>query len=89
MPWTGAAFLTGAVAISGLPPLNGFASEFLIYLGSFGAVSSLPNAPALAAVMVIGGLGLISGFAAACFVKAFGVTFLGGAAWRKRNLIAK
>ena len=35
MPWTAATFLVGAVAISGLPPLNGFVSEFLIYLGAF------------------------------------------------------
>lgn len=76
MPWTGAAFLIGAVAISGLPPLNGFVSEFLIYLGAFGAMvgwaASLP-----AAVLAIGALGLIGGLAATCFAKAFGMVFLG------------
>jgi formate hydrogenlyase subunit 3/multisubunit Na+/H+ antiporter MnhD subunit len=77
MPWTGAAFLTGAIAISGLPPLNGFVSEFLIYLGSFRAAAAAAGETALAGVAVIGGLALIGGFAAACFVKAFGITFLG------------
>src|SRR5207248_7034089 len=38
MPWTGLCFLVGAVAICGLPPLNGFVSEFLIYLGLFGTL---------------------------------------------------
>ena len=41
MPWTAFTFLIGAVAISGLPPLNGFVSEFLIYLGAFGGGISL------------------------------------------------
>ena len=38
MPWTALCFLVGAVAICGLPPLNGFVSEFLIYLGLFGTL---------------------------------------------------
>jgi hydrogenase-4 component B len=77
MPWTGAAFLTGALAISGLPPLNGFVSEFLIYLGSFQAAAAAPPDVALAGMLLIAGLALIGGLAAACFVKAFGVAFLG------------
>jgi NADH:ubiquinone oxidoreductase subunit 5 (subunit L)/multisubunit Na+/H+ antiporter MnhA subunit len=77
MPWTAATFLVGAVAISGLPPLNGFASEFLIYLGVFkdGVNHGLTNI--IPALGVIGGLALIGGLAAACFTKAFGVVFLG------------
>ncbi|MBI2899202.1 MAG: hydrogenase, partial [Planctomycetes bacterium] len=77
MPVTGGAFLVGAAAISGLPPLNGFVSEFLILLGGFqGVVTTGPGAavPALAAVT---GLALIGGLAAACFAKAFGIVFLG------------
>ena len=35
MPWTSACFLVGSVAICGLPPLNGFVSEFLVYIGLF------------------------------------------------------
>lgn len=76
MPWTGAAFLIGAVAISGLPPLNGFVSEFLIYVGAFGAFGG-GVALIAAAVLVIGTLGLIGGLAATCFAKAFGTVFLG------------
>ncbi|MGD0389186.1 MAG: proton-conducting transporter membrane subunit [Tepidisphaeraceae bacterium] len=76
MPWTATTFLVGAVAISGLPPLNGFVSEFLIYLGAFNGVTQhAPGAvPLLAA---IAGLALIGGLATACFTKAFGVVFLG------------
>ena len=76
MPWTAATFLVGAVAISGLPPLNGFVSEFLIYLGAFNGATQRAGAavPLLAA---IAGLALIGGLAVACFTKAFGVVFLG------------
>jgi formate hydrogenlyase subunit 3/multisubunit Na+/H+ antiporter MnhD subunit len=76
MPWTATTFLVGAVAISGLPPLNGFVSEFLIYLGAFNGVTQRAGVavPLLAA---IAGLALIGGLAAACFTKAFGVVFLG------------
>jgi hydrogenase-4 component B len=77
MPWTGAAFLTGAVAICGLPPLNGFASEFLIYLGALHGVTQAPAAILVPALGVLGGLALIGGLAAACFTKAFGIVFLG------------
>jgi NADH:ubiquinone oxidoreductase subunit 5 (subunit L)/multisubunit Na+/H+ antiporter MnhA subunit len=80
MPVTGATFLIGAAAISGLPPLNGFVSEFLIYLGAAaglgGAAHTVP-AWTLMSVLVIGGLALIGGLAAACFTKAFGIVFLG------------
>jgi hydrogenase-4 component B len=77
MPGTGATFLVGAAAIAGLPPLNGFISEFLIYLASFkGAVSlaAFGSVPLLATVF---GLALIGGVAVACFTKAFGIMFLG------------
>ncbi len=77
MPATGATFLVGAAAISGLPPLNGFISEFLIYMASFkGAVSSgaFGSVPMLA---TLSGLALIGGLALACFTKAFGIVFLG------------
>jgi hydrogenase-4 component B len=77
MPWTGCSFLTGAMAISGLPPLNGFASEFLIYLAALEGATSLGMSAAVPALAVLAGLALIGGLAAACFVKAFGVVFLG------------
>src|SRR5437773_3988581 len=76
MPQTAFFFLVGAVAISGLPPLNGFVSEWLTYqalLQGFGATESLwrlifPLSGAM--------LALTGALAAACFVKAFGITFL-------------
>jgi hydrogenase-4 component B len=77
MPLTGGTFLVGAAAISGLPPLNGFASELLIYLGAFHGAGELPKVAGAAAVVVLPALALIGGLAAACFVKAFGVVFLG------------
>ena len=77
MPWTGAAFLVGAAAISGLPPLNGFVSEFLIYLGAFHGGAALSGANAVASLFVILALALIGGLALACFAKAFGIIFLG------------
>jgi hydrogenase-4 component B len=79
MPWTAFTFLVGAVAISGLPPLNGFVSEFLIYLGAFGGGISLNAGAAVPLFGLIAGLALIGGLAAACFTKAFGIVFLGQA----------
>jgi hydrogenase-4 component B len=77
MPWTGATFLIGAAAICGLPPLNGFVSEFLIYVGAFHGGAALSGANAIAALFVILALALIGGLALACFAKAFGIIFLG------------
>jgi formate hydrogenlyase subunit 3/multisubunit Na+/H+ antiporter MnhD subunit len=77
MPWTAATFLIGAVAISGLPPLNGFVSEFLIFLGAFKGGVSTGGDIAVPLLAVIAGLALIGGLAAACFTKAFGIVFLG------------
>jgi hydrogenase-4 component B len=76
MPWTALFFLIGSAAISALPPLNGFASEWIVFqvlLGGF----HIPI-PEIAVLMpvVVGMLALTSGLAAACFVKAFGITFL-------------
>ncbi len=77
MPVTGATFLVGAAAISALPPLNGFVSEFLIYAASFTGVAG--GSGLWAGVAAIGSLSLIGGLAAACFAKAFGIVFLGAA----------
>ena len=76
MPVTAALFLIGAAAIAGLPPLNGFASEWMIFQ-SLLAGARLPY-PFMAALMAIaaGLLALTAGLAAACFVKAFGIPFL-------------
>jgi hydrogenase-4 component B len=77
MPWTAVLFLVGSVAICGLPPLNGFVSEFLIYLGALEGIVDLGAAGAAAGAIAIGALALIGGLAAACFTKAFGILFLG------------
>jgi hydrogenase-4 component B len=77
MPCTGMAFLIGAVAISGLPPLNGFVSEFVIYIASFSGAISMNPYSSLSLIGAIAGLALIGGLAAACFTKAFGIVFLG------------
>jgi hydrogenase-4 component B len=76
MPWTAAFFLIGAVAICGLPPMNGFVSELLIYLGLFGGVTGGGKGLALAAVAAPC-LALIGALAVACFVKVCGAVFLG------------
>jgi hydrogenase-4 component B len=77
MPWTAAAFIIGAVAICGLPPLNGFVSEFLIYLGLFNGTVSGSGAGVFAVALAAPALALIGGLAVACFVKVVGVVFLG------------
>ena len=77
MPWTAATFLIGAVAISGLPPLNGFVSEFLIFLGAFKGGVSTGGAIAVPLLVLVAGLALIGALAVACFTKAFGIVFLG------------
>ncbi|MFZ5669199.1 MAG: hydrogenase 4 subunit B [Pseudomonadota bacterium] len=79
MPVTAAAFLTGAAAISALPPLNGFVSEWLM----FQAVLASPDLPQWALKFLVPALGamlaLAAALAAACFVRAFGIAFLGRA----------
>jgi len=77
MPWTALSFIIGAVAICGLPPLNGFVSEFLIYLGFFNGTISGSGAGAIATALAAPALALIGGLAVACFVKVVGVVFLG------------
>jgi hydrogenase-4 component B len=77
LPWTAACFLIGAVAICGLPPLNGFVSEFLLYLGFFTGVQASAGAPVALSALAAPSLALIGGLAVACFVKVYGVVFLG------------
>jgi len=76
MPWTAGLFAFGAAAISGLPPLNGFVSEWLVYLGLFDATISRGPA-AWAAIPSAILLGMTGALALACFVKVCGVVFLG------------
>jgi hydrogenase-4 component B len=77
MPQTAFVFLVGCAAISALPPLNGFVSEWL----TFQAILLSPQLPSWGLKLLIPAVGallaLSAALAAACFVKAFGVTFLG------------
>lgn len=79
MPITSILFLTSALAICGIPPFNGFISEFIIYNGAFGNLSHAGYGNSLASVSIIVGLALIGGLAVFCFTKVFGVAFLGTA----------
>lgn len=78
MPWTAAAFVVGSAAICALPPLNGFASEWLLYQGFFGLATAGPHvALRLCGLLLMGWLGLVGALAIACFAKAVGIVFLG------------
>lgn len=77
MPWTASLFLVGSISISALPPFNGFVSEWLtmrslLSMVGTGAGTGLKVSAPVAAAL----LGLTGALAAACFVKAFGITFL-------------
>ena len=85
MPQTAFAFLVGCAAISALPPLNGFASEWL----TFQAILLSPQLPSWGLKFLVPAVGallaLSAALAAACFVRAFGISFLG----RARSAAAK
>jgi hydrogenase-4 component B len=76
MPWTGVFFLAGALAISGLPPLNGFASEWLTFQALLLGFEFVPGLARVNFPLVGALLALTSALAAVCFIKAFGITFL-------------
>jgi len=76
MPRTAACFLIGAAAISALPPLNGFASEWLVFQTLMGGALVPRPEVAIGMPIAVAMLALTSGLAVACFVKAFGITFL-------------
>jgi hydrogenase-4 component B len=76
MPWTAGLFALGAIAVSGLPPLNGFVSEWLVYLGLFEAVTSRgPSAWAAIPAAIM--LAMAGAMAMAAFIKAGAMIFLG------------
>lgn len=78
MPITGTTFLVGSAAISGLPPFNGFVSEFFIFMGALtGIIHASTTFTMAGSVVTIAALALIGGLALACFTKAFGIMFLG------------
>ncbi len=77
LPYTAGFFLISAIAICGLPPLNGFISEFIIFIGLFKAIHSLGLSQSFSFVLIIAALALIGGLAILCFTKAYGVVFQG------------
>lgn len=78
MPATGSAMLAGSLAVSALPPFNGFVGEWMLLRSLVSlAGSSTGGASQIAAVAALGGLALTGGLAVACFVRLFGIAFLG------------
>jgi len=77
MPQTALLFTVGAVAICGLPPLNGFVSEFLVYLGLFSTVGIGGGPSLMGAALGAPILAITGALALACFVKVVGAVFLG------------
>ncbi len=75
MPVTAILFLMGTAAICALPPLNGFVSEFLIYIGMFNGITTGSNVLASAAGIAM--LALIGGMVVLAFTKLYGTVFLG------------
>ena len=76
MPQTALFFLVGSMAISALPPFNGFFSEWLTYQALFQGIFTLDSTIKWIFIFATGSLAFTGGLALACFVKAFGATFL-------------
>jgi len=85
-PVSGYLFLIASLAICGLPPFNGFISEFFIYTGLFNGLLTNQFLFALFMLFAIIGLVLIGGLALMCFTKAFGIVFLGHARENSREI---
>ena len=77
MPWTGGAFLVGAMAIAGLPPLNGFASEWLTLQSLLAVPANGGVAEGLTGALALGALAATAALAVLCFVKVVGLVLLG------------
>ncbi|MBV8280366.1 MAG: hydrogenase [Verrucomicrobia bacterium] len=77
LPLTAASFLVGAVSICGLPPFNGFVSEFVIYKSLFRASDLMRGYAPLVLLFAVVGLAFMGGLALACFTKLYGIVFLG------------
>ena len=77
MPVTALLFLIGSIAICGLPPFNGFISEFLVYFGMFKGLSIHNFFSMVTLLFSIAGLALVGTMAVLCFTKAFSIIFLG------------
>jgi hydrogenase-4 component B len=76
MPHTAWLFLVGSASIAALPPLNGFASEWMVFQSLLAGARIPQPEIAVGFPLAVGALALTSGLAAVCFVKAFGISFL-------------
>ncbi len=87
MPWTALSFLVGALAISALPPFNGFVSEWLTLQSLLRSVEL--HSAAIGSVFAFCGaiLALTAGLAITCFVKAFAMSFLGMPRWKEAGRV--
>ena len=77
MPYTALLFIIGSVAICGLPPFNGFVSEFLIYAGMLFGVPASGISLFVTLIISLAGLAMVGTMAILCFTKASGIVFLG------------
>ena len=77
MPWTAAYFLIGAISISALPPLNGFVSEWMMFITLLSGFKCDPAIIRFFAPIGASLLGFVGALVATCFIKAFGISFLG------------
>jgi hydrogenase-4 component B len=77
MPQTALIFLIGGIAIGGLPPFNGFVSEFILFNGILVGIKSLGNSYNILMIFSLAGLALIGGLSMLTFTKSFGTIFLG------------
>jgi hydrogenase-4 component B len=77
MPFAGNAFLFASLALAGLPPLNAFLGELLIYIAGFGAVGVADKGFTFWPLLAVLALTIAGGMAILTFSKAFGIAFLG------------
>jgi len=83
MPWTGLSFLIGCISISALPPFNGFVSEWLTFQTALQAATLQSGVMRAVIPIAAASLALTGALAAACFVKVYGIVFLGQARSRR------
>ena len=85
MPKSALLFLTGALAIGGIPPLNGFISEFMIYCGILSGIHLSGISQITLMILTFAGMSIIGGISILTFTKTFGTVFLGNARQKLKN----
>lgn len=89
MPQTASLFLIGSLAIGGLPPLNGFISEFLIYNGFLNGINTIGLTHSTLMILSLASLAFIGGLSLLTFTKTFGTVFLGNPRQELHNPISE